>query len=142
MNLTWTVHPFKSDQKKSFFLIAFIILIALLVYFSFSSIVFMLLSIVLLVLAMRQYFIPTHYTLDDEGAKVSSISSSKTRPWDYFKSYYYDRNGVLLSPFETKSPLESFRGIYLILPPDKREPILEFIKTKIKIDQSAKLEQV
>ena len=140
MNLSWTVHPFKTDPKKAAFLVGFIILIAFLTFFSFNNFYYMILAFLFLTLAMRQFIWKTHYKMNDEGVEMHFMVRRQKRPWDYFKSYYYDGNGILLSSFGAKSPLESFRGMYLILPGDKttRQQIIDFIKTKIAISQNVK----
>jgi hypothetical protein len=132
MELTWTVHPLKQDVKKSVFLIAFIILICLLTYLNFSNPAFAVMAFVLLVISMRRFFIRTYYRLDESGIVINSLGSHKKLSWDYFKSFYEDKHGILLSPFKDKSYLENFRGAYLILPDQKRAQILDFIKKSIK----------
>ena len=135
MPISWTVHPIKQDSRKSVFLVIFIGLIALLVFFSFNSISFSLVAIALLLVSMRQFFIKTHYTLDEEGVKVRSVAGSQSRAWNYFKGFSEDKNGVLLSPFEGRSRLENFRGIYMLLPTEQpdRSQIMEIIRKNIPI---------
>jgi hypothetical protein len=45
---------------------------------------------------------------------LSFLGSRRRRAWAEVRSCVRDENGVLLSPFPRKSPLESFRGLYLI----------------------------
>jgi hypothetical protein len=73
---------------------------------------------------MRQFFIRTHYIVDAEGVRIHSLGGQTKRSWNYFKSFYEDKNGVLLSPFKDKSYLESFRGVYLIFPDKDKSPAL------------------
>ncbi|MFH1231884.1 MAG: hypothetical protein V1709_10360 [Planctomycetota bacterium] len=131
LNMEWTVHPLKKDIKKSAFLIAFIILICLLTYLTFYNLLFAIMAFVLLIISMRQFFVRTHYKLDAEGVMVNSLGNRKKQSWNYFKSFYEDRKGILLSPFKDKSYLENFRGVYLILPENERPQILDFIKQSI-----------
>ena len=131
MGFSWSVHPIKKDIRKTTFLFVFIVLIALLVYFSFNNLYFSVLAVLLLVVSVRQFFVRTHYTLNAEGVEVRSLGTSRKRPWNYFRSFYVDNNGVLLSPFEGKSRLENFRGVYLLLPEKNRQEILDFIKQTI-----------
>ena len=132
--MEWTVHPLKKDTKKSIFLILFIVLICLLTYLTFNSLLFTITAFVLLVISMRQFFVSTHYKLDTEGVMVNR----RKHNWNFFKSFYEDKNGILLSPFKDKSYLENFRGVYLILPdkdashpPASRAGILDLIKQSI-----------
>ena len=130
--MEWTAHPFKADPKKSVFLVIIILLICLLVLFTTASIGFALVALLLLVFSMRQFFLPTTYILNTEGVEVRFSGATKKKRWDYFQSYYEDRNGILLSPFKDRSRLEAFRGIYLIVNNNKPQ-IVEFIKQFIKM---------
>jgi hypothetical protein len=130
--MEWTAHPFKADRKKSAFLVIIILLICLLVFSTTENIGFALIAFVLLVLSMRQYFLPTGYTLNAEGIEVRFSGATKRKRWDYFQSYYEDRNGILLSPFKERSRLEAFRGIYLIAAGGNKPQIVEFVKLYIK----------
>jgi hypothetical protein len=116
MELQWKVHPIKGDFKKSLFLIILIIFISILVFISFDSILLGLLGLFLLVFSMRQFFLPTYYILNQEGVIVRFAGLTTKRKWSYFKRFFVDKNGILLSPFDKKSALENFRGIYLIVP--------------------------
>ncbi|MEW6026572.1 MAG: hypothetical protein AB1599_04690 [Planctomycetota bacterium] len=129
--MQWTAHPFKADHKKSVFLVLLIILICLLALFATESAGFALVALTLLVFSMRQFFLPTVYTLNAEGVDVRFLGSTQKRSWSYFQSFYEDRNGVLLSPFKERSRLESFRGIYLIAGNNKAQ-VAEFVKQHIK----------
>ena len=133
--MEWTAHPFKAEPRKSVFLVIIILLICLLVLLTTASIGFALVALLLLVFSMRQFFLPTAYVLNAEGVEVRFSGAAKKKPWDYFSSYYEDRNGILLSPFKDRSRLEAFRGIYLIVNNNKPQ-IVEFIKQFIKQDQN------
>jgi len=128
--MEWTAHPFKTDPRKSVFLVIIILLICLLVLLTTENIGFTLIALTLLVVSMRQFFLPTVYVLNAEGVEVRFSGTSKKKRWDYFSSYYEDRNGILLSPFKDRSRLEAFRGMYLIANNNKPQ-IVEFIKQYI-----------
>jgi hypothetical protein len=62
---------------------------------------------------VASFFVPTTYALTDENVVVRGLLAKKEKPWSGFRSYYVDRGGVLLSPFEGRSRLERFRGLSL-----------------------------
>ena len=129
--MEWTAHPFKADRKKSVFLVVIILLVCLLVLLTTNNIGFALIALALLVLSMRQFFLPTGYTLNEEGVEVRFSGATKKKRWDYFQSYYEARNGILLSPFKDRSRLEAFRGIYLISAGNNKPQIVELVKQHI-----------
>ncbi|MCJ7458582.1 MAG: hypothetical protein MUP17_06300, partial [candidate division Zixibacteria bacterium] len=63
--------------------------------------------------------------------KVKFFFNTRKMEWGKYRSFYMDKNGVLLSPFEKPSRLENFRGIYLRFNQNKDE-VVNFIKQRIK----------
>ena len=47
-----------------------------------------------------------------------------------FRSFYTDKNGVLLSPFIAPSRLENFRGLYITFD-NNRDAVLDFVKEHV-----------
>ncbi|MBI5867537.1 MAG: hypothetical protein HZB43_04485 [candidate division Zixibacteria bacterium] len=74
---------------------------------------FGLLAVIILGGSMAPYFLPTDYTFYAGGVESRFIGVNRRFTWEQFRSFYRDRNGVLLSPFPQPSRLENFRGIYL-----------------------------
>ncbi|MEK7448480.1 MAG: hypothetical protein AAB019_03245 [Planctomycetota bacterium] len=129
--IEWSVHPLKKNPTNSVLLVLFLVLLLVLVYLAFENIVFVFVSAVLLAVSLLKFFLPTSYVFTESEIKVSGPLGKTVRNWAVFKSFYPDKNGVLLSPFSEKNRLENFRGIYLLLG-DDREPVLKFIEAKIK----------
>ena len=57
--------------------------------------------------------------------------------WSDFRSFYADRNGVLLSPFARPSRLENFRGVYVRFGRSNRDEIRDFIRRKVRADSTS-----
>ena len=66
-----------------------------------------------LLFSLRDYFLPTTYAWDEDGVHIRQLGLKQTFLWSRFRSYCLDRNGILLSPFRRKHPLDNFRGIFL-----------------------------
>jgi hypothetical protein len=73
------------------------------------------------------FFLPTRYTLTDDAVTVKGLLSRREKPWSDFRSYYVDREGVLLSPFAERSRLERFRGLSLQFH-GNREAVVAFVE--------------
>jgi hypothetical protein len=135
--LEWTVHPIKRNWKVSVGVITFLVALCATIYFSFNSLALLALSVTILVCSLAPFFFPTTYTLQDDCIIVKSLLRRFSKEWASFKSYYPDRNGILLSPFPSPSRLENFRGIYVRFWYNKTE-VVDFIKERIK-NSSTKL---
>ena len=73
---------------------------------------------------------PYRYELYENQLVVTAPLYRLIKPWDVFRSFYVDNNGVLLSPFAKPSRLENFRGVYVRFG-ENRSEVLDFIREKI-----------
>jgi hypothetical protein len=88
------------------------------------------LGIMILGGSLLSFFLPSDYILTDQNITRRYLGISQTRAWAEFRSYYPDKNGVLLSPFALPSRLENFRGMYLRFE-GNRELVLAAVSGKI-----------
>jgi hypothetical protein len=109
----------------------FLSFILLCVYLGFQSIVVLLLSAILLIGPLYKYFLPFHYSCGIESLIVAACCYKLERPWSMFRSYYVDKNGVLLSPFPKPTRLENFRGVYVRFGKHPPEEIVNYIHHKL-----------
>ena len=131
ISMQWTVHLIKRNWKVSAGVVLFLIILCTAIYFSFNSATFLFLSVAILIISLSPFFLPTTYTFQDDCIIVKSLLRKSSRQWNSFKSYYPDRNGVLLSPFPSPTRLENFRGVYIRFE-NNRSEVVEFIQKKIK----------
>ncbi|HVP36469.1 MAG TPA: hypothetical protein VMT04_05685 [Terriglobales bacterium] len=129
--LKWIDHPLKKSGKNLLIVVLFLVIGPTVVYFSTRSVFFLILSIIFLLGSLSTFFLPTTYELTENGIKVIFFFNTRQMEWGKYRSYYVDKNGVLLSPFEKPSRLENFRGIYLRFNQNKEE-VVNFIQQRIK----------
>ena len=130
VRIEWSVHPIKKNWKVSVGVVSFLVILCAAIYFSFHSIAFLILSIVIFVGSLAPFFFSTTYILQNDCVIVRSLLRGFSRQWDSFSSYYPDKNGVLLSPFSSPSRLENFRGIYVRFSHNRSE-VVSFIREKM-----------
>lgn len=131
ISMQWTVHLIKRNWKISAGVILFLIILCAAIYLSFNSATFLFLSVAILAISLSPFFLPTTYTFQDDCIIVKSLLRKSSRQWNSFKSYYPDRNGVLLSPFSSPTRLENFRGVYIRFE-NNRSEVVDFIEKKIQ----------
>ena len=129
--LTWTSHPLRRNKRNTLLVILFVILAPVIVFFSTNSLFFLLLSLVILLGSLSSFFLPTTYEFSQERIKVKFFINTREMEWGKYRSFYVDKNGVLLSPFVKPSRLENFRGIYIRFEQNKDE-VVNFIQQRIK----------
>ena len=123
----WVSHPVKESWKMN--IIAFIgIIIMLLGGFIWLYIWGIGLALLIILITLLQYFIPTIYIIDEDGIRVKYLFQDKKYKWSHFKSYYIDNKGILLSPFAKPTRLENYRGLYVRYGKEKERVIAEIEK--------------
>ena len=131
--LMWTTHPIKKRPLAAVLVSLFILIVPLVVLSITSSKIFGFLSLVVLFASIAKFYFPTYFTLTESEAVIKSSTQTIKKQWSEFRSYYPDKNGVLLSPFVDKSRLENFRGIYLIFD-NNADDVMKIVKQKIGME--------
>lgn len=135
--LRWRSHPFMKKKFTSFLVIFCLMAVWVSVYLTTYSTIMTLISVFILLGALSPFFLPTDYELTSDKIKVRFFFTQKEKEWSIYRSFYVDKNGVLLSPFEGPSRLENFRGIYIRFD-QNRDQVVEFVSSRIKKDEVRK----
>jgi hypothetical protein len=101
------------ERRKRLLLVLCVLLGLPVIILVFYGPFFAVLAIVILGASLGSFFLPTDYVLYRGGGEMRFMGITRRFTWMQYRSYYPDRNGVLLSPFPRPSRLENFRGIYL-----------------------------
>jgi hypothetical protein len=128
--MNWQSFPFKDHPRKTIFLMVFLVLFAVGIYFSFGR-YWMIISMIFFCVSISAYFLPTKYIMDDNGVTIKGIVAVRAKKWSEFGSCYKDKNGILLSPFDKPTRLDSYRGTYIRFNKNSEE-VTKFVKSKIE----------
>ena len=127
MELTWKCHPARRSVARTTAVVMFLVLLAMFIAWYTSSPGFAVVLTVIMFLSLSAYFFPAWYTLSERGIKVKTLVATYERPWANYRSYWPDKNGVLLSPFPYRSRLENFRGLFVRFESNGKE-VIQFVK--------------
>ena len=83
--------------------------------------------------AMADFWFPISYEISSDGARCKMLLKSSEIKWNNVKRCYLDNDGVKLSPLDTLSRREAFRGIYLRFNGNK-DTVIETVKS-LKAEQ-------
>jgi hypothetical protein len=128
--LEWKCHPVKRRPMVSVLVTVFIMVVGVLVHYATESRLLGMLAAIVLLASLAKFYFPTVYRLSDRGVTVKTTTQTLTKPWSMYRSFYPDKNGVLLSPFGRPSRLETFRGIYLMFN-NNRDEVIAFITPRL-----------
>jgi hypothetical protein len=128
--LSWSTHPAKARPLVTALVIAFLIILAVLVYLLTYSAVFTVIAALILYGSLTQYFTKTNFEFTETKVRVKYVVNKIEKDWGQYRSYYADKNGVLLSPFPGPSRLENFRGLFIRFAGNK-DQVMEIVRQKI-----------
>jgi hypothetical protein len=128
--LRWTVHPVRRRHGRTAALAGIGIATLAAVWLGTGSGPWVLFAGIVVLGSARQFLLPTTYVLDDAGVTLRFLGGTRRRAWTEVRSCVRDGSGVLLSPFPRKSPLESFRGLFLIFDGNADE-VMAIVKARM-----------
>ncbi|MCK4979243.1 MAG: hypothetical protein KAS62_02550 [Candidatus Delongbacteria bacterium] len=104
----------------------------IMIYYMFNP-TYALIALILTILSLTEIFFTFKYILYENKLVVDRVFYKIRHEYTYYKKVSLDKNGVFLSPYRISSRMETFRGVLLRIPKDKRKEVLEFLKSKIEI---------
>lgn len=128
--LSWSTHPAKARPWVTVVVSIFLLVLALSVYLLTLSAIFTVIAALVLYGSLTQYFTKTTFEFSETKVRVKYVVNKIEKEWKQYRSYYPDKNGVLLSPFPNPSRLENFRGLYVRFSGNK-EQVMEIVRQKI-----------
>ena len=130
--LSWDTIPARNRPIAASIVGVFVLVLAYLVYLWTASWFFVAISILVLWGSLSQFYVRTRFIFTERKVKVRYIINKVEKEWAQYRSYYVDKNGVLLSPFLRPSRLENFRGIYIRFS-NNRDDVMEIVRQKIQV---------
>jgi hypothetical protein len=128
--LSWSTHPAKARPMVTTLVIIFLLVLAALVYLLTYNAIFTVIAALILYGSLTQYFTKTTFEFTDTKVRARYVVNKIEKEWKQYRSYYADKNGVLLSPFPGPSRLENFRGMFLRFAGNK-DQVMEIVRQKI-----------
>lgn len=128
--LSWSTHPAKARSLVTALVILFLVVLAVLVYLLTYSAIFTVIAALILYGSLTQYFTKTTYEFTDTKVRAKYVVNKIEKEWAQYRSYYADKNGVLLSPFPSPSRLENFRGLFIRFAGNK-DQVMDIVRQKI-----------
>jgi hypothetical protein len=125
--LEWICHPAKRNMKVTSLVTIFLVVLIIVVYYTTYSLLFTGLAILILFGSLSAFYFPTRYRLTENEIRVKTTAQTLVKKWSQYRSFYPDKNGVLLSPFVRRTRMENFRGIYIKFEGNSDE-VIAFVK--------------
>jgi hypothetical protein len=131
--LEYVCHPAKRDMRVTVLATIFIIVCVVLVWLISFSLILTALAVLILFGSLGGFYFPTRYTFYDDHFEIKTTIQNLRKNWSMYRSYYPDKNGVLLSPFARPTRLENFRGQYIKFA-GNRDRVMDIVRSKIDFE--------
>jgi hypothetical protein len=125
--LVWEVKMWHRGTDRRFVILVAALFAGLLGLLLLNNVLFAIIGFVAIMGATTEYWLPTRYKLDGNGASLRCGISVTSIDWSAVKRIVETDEGVKLSPLEQPSKLSTFRGVYLRYA-DNKEEVLEKIR--------------
>jgi hypothetical protein len=129
-------HPAQRNRTITILVTLFLIVCVLLVWMISYSFLLTALAVVILFGSLGGFYFPTSYRFYEDHFVVKTTLQRQKKEWSQFRSYYPDRNGVLLSPFGRPTRLENFRGVYIKFAGNS-DRVMQLVRSKIEFDEES-----
>jgi hypothetical protein len=131
--LEYVCHPARRDMRITVLATVFIAVCVVLVWLISYSPLLTGLAVLILFGSLGGFYFPTRYILYDDHVIVKTTIQTLRKEWSQFRSFYPDKNGVLLSPFARPTRLENFRGLYIKFA-SNRDQVMQIVRSKIDFE--------
>ncbi|HNY11483.1 MAG TPA: hypothetical protein PKK26_07845 [Candidatus Wallbacteria bacterium] len=133
---SWKVHPFSENRYKAIFVIIVFIAFAKLSYDFTDSFFMAIFGLLLLFMSLRQFFLPTVYTIDSEKIVIKNLFGPRIEKLSKFHKFFKDKNGIFLSAEPDSKVLDQFRGLFLLAGAADKEAVIEILKGVFKDERT------
>jgi len=137
--LEWKCHPATRKPWVTIGVSIFILVISMLVFASTDSKGFSFIALLIMFASLAKFYFPTKYRLTDEKISIKTTTQTLHKEWSIYRSFYPDKNGVLLSPFVRPTRMENFRGLYIMFS-NNRDEVIKYVESHIVSDTTEETE--
>ena len=124
----WRTWPLVERKGKTFLMLIAMLSFIAITWHLVKSEAFTVLVAVIFLYELRRFILPTSFTLNNESIIQKTLFAQKIYVWSDFKMALQDKNGFLLSPYNKRSILEKFKGLYILLGVHTPTGVESFIK--------------
>jgi len=109
----WLAHPAREQPGRAAVGAAWIVATSVVIYATTFDIFWTAFAGLFLILFLHRFFIPTSYTIDEEGISQLSMFGTRRLLWTDVKRFVHDQNGGFLSRRANPSWLDDYRGLHV-----------------------------
>ena len=132
--MQWTAHPAARRPKDVVLVAAVALLFAGAVLATLQSVFLAVLAIVVLVISVSGFLLPTRYELTRDAVIERRMFFTRQRRWQDLRRVQVGTGAALVSPFAKPNFLDRYRGMVLSLDGADRQKVVETIRARLSRD--------
>lgn len=130
--LRWMAWPARQRPLAAVVLVAGAVVLGVLIVQGTRDVVLGVAAPLFVLASLGSFLLPTEYRLTKDAVEVRSLGVARVRPWRELRRFEDDgREWILLSPFESRSWLDPYRGVRLLCG-GNRDRILAFVEKRFR----------
>jgi uncharacterized membrane protein len=134
--IEWCFHPFQRDYRTSAGVVIFLVALCILVYVVFNEVLLAVLTALVLLVSLWEFFLPSRYRLTADGLTVRTVSGIIERSWSEFTGFSVGRAGILLRIGAPGALRFIRRGEVRVFFPEgeeeQKQQVIELVKAKVE----------
>jgi len=124
-SFTWRAHPAHSRPASAVAALLIILAAAAAVWMSFG-IGWAIGSAIILMIALHRFFLPSHFSIDEEGIDASYAFRHQRLRWRDVRRFLHDEHGGYLSTRARRTRMDAFIGLHILFG-DQRDEVIRRI---------------
>ena len=130
--LSWNIHMARRNPSRAIAVAILILICSYFIYYTMEDFFFTFIATFVLVMMVLPYYLPTTYTLTEEGVTRKMLFSKQHRAWSEFNRYNTDKNTIQLYTMKKKSRLDNYRS-FLIICNKNKEQVIKIVENKLHL---------
>ena len=129
--LRWTAWPARERPLAAAVLVAGAVVLGVLIAQGTRDLVLAIAAPIFVLASLGSFLLPTEYRLSTDAVEVRSLGVARVRPWSDVRRIEDQGGTLLLSPFESRSWLDPYRGLRLLCG-GNRDQVLAFVEARTR----------
>ncbi len=129
--VSWKAHPARRRPRDVALLAAVVLLTSGAVLASMESVLLTGLAVIIIMIAVAPFWLPTAYTLTDEHVSETRALRTKVRRWHDLRRLQVGKGAALVSPFANPSWLDRHRGLIIMFDGADRAEVIRVLEEKM-----------
>ncbi|MCF7832494.1 MAG: hypothetical protein K9N05_02810 [Candidatus Marinimicrobia bacterium] len=129
--LSWKIHMSRRNPSRAIAVVILILICSYFIFYTMEDFFFTFIATIVLIIMVLPYYLPTTFSLTEEGITRKMLFSKQSRAWNEFNRYDSDKNTIKLYTMKQSSRLDNYRS-FLIICNKNKDDVMKIVQENIK----------